>query len=367
MPRLFLPEVQVHTPIPGTLHLSRLQSPQPDLVAGTYTVTVTDGGGCTAIATVTITEPATPVTGSISSSSNVSVPGGSNGAVTVTATGGISPYLYSFESGAYQASGTFGGLAAGAYTVTVQDMNLCTFDVPVTISEPSAILSGSITSQTNVACFGASTGSVTVDGVGGFSPYDFSLDGSVFQPSGTFANLAAGDHIITVRDAGTITADVNFTITEPASSVGGAITSQTNVLCTGTNTGNVTVEGSGGTPPYQFRLGTGSYQSSGTFSALSAGSYIVTVQDANLCTFDVPLVITEPLTALAINAVSTSNATCAGSATGQITVSGCGRSWSVQLQSERRSLSEFRYLQQSCCCNIYYISTGCQSLYCSYF
>jgi hypothetical protein len=65
----------------------------------------------------------------------------------------LPPYQYKIGSGVYQASGTFGTLTAGSYTVTVQDINLCTFNVPVTIIEPAATLSGSA-SQTDVACFG---------------------------------------------------------------------------------------------------------------------------------------------------------------------------------------------------------------------
>ena len=294
------------------------------LAAGTYSVTVTDGNGCTATASATITEPLSPLSGTISSQINVPVPGGNTGSVTVTGTGGSSPYLYSLNSGAFQASGTFGSLTAGTYTVTVQDINLCTFDVPVTITEPSAVLSGSVESQTNVPCFNTASGSVTIAGAGGVPPYDFSSDGVVFQASGTFGNLVAGIYTFTVRDAGLITADVNVTITEPASSVGASVISQTDVLCAGSSTGEVTIEGSGGTAPYQYRIGTTAYQASGTFSALAAGSYTLSVQDANQCSQDIQVVIAGPLVPLAINIITSTDVSCAGSANGQITVSGSG-------------------------------------------
>jgi len=87
------------------------------------------------------------------------VTGGSDGSITVSGSGGTSPYQYKIGSGVYQASGTFGALTAGTYTITVQDINLCTFDIVVIITEPTAVLSGS-SSQTDVACFGSSTGSV---------------------------------------------------------------------------------------------------------------------------------------------------------------------------------------------------------------
>ena len=223
----------------------------------------------------------------------------------------------------YQASGIFGTLTAGSYTVTVQDINLCTFDVPVTITQPAATLSGSA-SKTDVTCFGSLTGRIIVTGSGGVPPYDYSLNAGTYQVSDTFGSLAAGTYTVTIIDAVLITFDVSVTIDQPASSVGGSITSQTNVLCFGSNTGSVTVDGSGGVSPYQYKLGAGSYQASGSFGNLLAGSYTVTVQDANLCTFDVPVTISQPPTVLSGSITSQTNASCFGSTDGSVTVAGTG-------------------------------------------
>ena len=294
------------------------------LTSGTYIVTVSDGNNCTGTASTTITQPASALSGSITSQTNVSVPGGNNGSVTVAGSGGTSPYQYKIGAGVYQASGTFGTLIAGSYTITVQDINLCTFDVPVTISQPAATVSGSISSQTNVSCFGTSTGSVTVAGSGGVTPYDYSLNAGTYQVSGTFGSLSAGTYTVTVRDAVLSTFDVSVTITQPASSVGVSIASQTNVLCYGSSTGSVTAAGSGGVAPYKFKLGAGSYQASATFGSLAAGSYTITVQDANLCTFDVAVIITQPLVVLTGTISSQTNVSCSGSANGSVTITGSG-------------------------------------------
>ena len=93
----------------------------------------------------------------------------------------------------------------------------------------------------------------------------------LIQTSGTFGSLASGNYTVTVRDAALNTFDVSVTITQPASSVSGSITSQTNVVCFGSNTGSVTVAGSGGTAPYDYKSGTGSYQASGTFGISQQG------------------------------------------------------------------------------------------------
>ncbi len=294
------------------------------LSAGNYTVTVRDFNLCTFNLPVTITEAATALSGSITSQTNVDCFGEATGSVTVTGSGGTSPYEYSLDGGAYQSSGTYNGLLAGNYTVTIQDANLCTFDVPVTITEPGSALSGTITAQTDVLCFGEATGSVTITGSGGTFPYEYSLDGGAYQGSGTFGVLSAGNYTVTVRDANFCTFDLPVTITQPPTGVSGSITDQTNVLCFGEATGSVTVAGSGGVPGYEYSLDGGAYQSPGIFSGLSAGNHTVTVRDANLCTFNVPVTITQPASAVSAGISNQTNVACFGEATGSVTVAGSG-------------------------------------------
>src|SRR5207247_406961 len=176
---------------------------------------------------------------------------------------------------------------------TVKDAHGCTTTQPVTITQPASGVSASISSQTNVACFGASTGSVTVSASGGTSPYTFSKDGVTFGASGTFSNLAAGSYTVTVKDANGCTTTQPVTITQPAAAVSASISSQTNVACFGGSTGSVTVAGSGGTTPYTFSIDGVNFGTSGTFSNLAAGSYTLTVKDANGCSTTQPVTITE--------------------------------------------------------------------------
>jgi len=110
---------------------------------------------------------------------------------------------------------------------------------------------------------------------------------------------------------------VSFTITQPAV-LGGSVSSQTNVLCSGSNNGSVTVFGTGGISPYKYKIGAGSYQNSGTFGSLAAGSYSLTVQDANLCTFNVQVVITGPPELLL--SADKEDVSCPGVADGKITL-----------------------------------------------
>ena len=300
------------------------------LAAGSYTVTVKDANNCTTTQAVTITQPSATLSASISSQTNVLCYGNSTGAVTVAGAGGTTAYQYKLDAGAYQVSGTFSSLAAGSYTVTVKDANNCTTTQAVTITQPSATLSASITSQTNVLCYGNSTGAVTVAGAGGTTSYQYKIDAGVYQVSGTFSSLAAGSYTVTVKDANNCTTTQAVTITQPSATLSASITSQTNVLCYGNSTGAVTVVGAGGTTTYQYKLDAGSYQASGTFSSLAAGSYTVTVKDANNCTTTQAVTITQPSTPLGSSITSQTNVLCYGNSTGAVTVLASGGTTSYQ-------------------------------------
>ncbi|MBP9029215.1 MAG: T9SS type A sorting domain-containing protein [Bacteroidales bacterium] len=287
----------------------------------TYKFYVKDKNGCRSNVSVIITQPASAVSGSILSQTNVSCYGGNNGSVTVLGSGGIGPYKYSLNGVDFQSSGTFNGLIAGTHTVTIRDANMCTSSVVVTITQPSAV-SGSIVSQTNVTCHGGNNGSVTVSGSGGTPPYMYRINGGTYQSSGTFNGLIAGTHTVTIRDSNMCTSNVVVTITQP-STVSGSIVSQTNVSCHGGNNGSVTVLGSGGIGPYKYSLNGVDFQSSGTFNGLIAGTHTVTIRDANMCTSSVVVTITQP-SAVTGSIVSQTNVSCYGGNNGSVTVSGSG-------------------------------------------
>jgi gliding motility-associated-like protein len=244
--------------------------------------------------------------------------GTSTGSVTVAGSGGLTPYEYSLDAGPYQASGTFGSLAAGTYKVTVRDAVLNTFDVSVTITQPASAVGGSITSQTNVLCFGSNTGSVTVDGSGGIAPYQYKLGAGSYQASGTFGSLTAGTFTVTVQDANLCTFDVAVTVTQPVAALAINTVAATNISCFGSTNGSINVSGSGGTSPYLFSLNGGTSQASGAFSNLAAATYSITVTDANLCTANVSVTISEPA-AVAISSTVV-NASCPGVTDASITL-----------------------------------------------
>src|SRR3569833_3039630 len=186
-----------------------------------------------------------------------------------------------FGSGTLQSSPTFSSLAAVTYTLTVTDANSATATASVTITQPGSALALSVSSQTNVAIFGASTGSVTVSATGGTAPYQYQIGSGSLQSSPAFSGLAAGTYTLPVTDANNATTTASVTSTQPSAALALSVSSQTIVAIFGASTGSVTVAATGGTAPYQYQIGSGSLQSSPTFSGLAAGTYTVKVSVGN--------------------------------------------------------------------------------------
>jgi uncharacterized repeat protein (TIGR01451 family)/gliding motility-associated-like protein len=294
------------------------------LAAGTYTVTVTDANNCTTTASATITQPAAALAASISAQTNVACFGGSTGSATVSVSGGTSAYSYSWNTTPIQTNATATGLAAGTYTVTVTDANNCSTTASANITQPAAALAASISAQTNVACFGGTTGSATVSVSGGTSAYSYSWNTTPIQTTATATGLAAGTYTVTVTDANNCTTTASATITQPAAALAASISAQTNVACFGGSTGSATVSVTGGTSGYSYSWNTIPVQTTATATGLSAGTYTVTVTDANNCTTTASATITQPAAALTASISAQTNVACFGGTTGSATVSVSG-------------------------------------------
>jgi hypothetical protein len=254
------------------------------LSPGTYTVTVTDNIGCFATTSFVINQPATVVSGT-TVITNILCNGGSNGAINLTPAGGTSPYTFNWGAGITTEDRT--GLAAGTYTVVITDANGCTATVNATVTQPATAVSGT-TVITNISCNGGSNGAINLTPAGGTSPYTFNWGGGITTEDRT--GLAAGTYTVVITDANGCTATVNATVTQPIAL--SATISQTNVSCNGGSNGTATITVSGGATPYTY-----SWSPSGGTAAIAtgliAGTYTVTVTDANLCTITRTVTITQ--------------------------------------------------------------------------
>src|SRR3989344_5108695 len=286
------------------------------LCAGVYNITIRDANNCTVVVSATITQP-TPLALSVSSTTPATC-GLNNGAVTVSGSGGTINYTYNI-GGANQASPTFTGLAAGSYTVTMTDANGCTRTVPVTITATN-VPTVSILSQQNVSCFGGGNGSVLI-GATGVAPIQYSLNGGAYQASNSFGSLPAGNYTVTVIDVNNCTATINFTITTPPQLA--FTTLATPVSCNGTCNGQIQVNPTGGTAPYQFSSNNGAtFSTTNPITGLCAGLVSIVVQDANGCLANASVNITQPapLSATFVGV----NPICNGSCDGTVTVTASG-------------------------------------------
>jgi gliding motility-associated-like protein len=285
---------------------------------GTYQMTVTDAGGCTATASAALVASA-PMVASITSTTAVNCANDGTGSATVSINGGMPTYTYAWSTLPVQTGATASGLAPGSYTVTATDQYGCSTSTTALISGPTQPLQVLITSRTNVACFGNSTGSATAAISGGSAPYTMAWNSFPVQTSLTAAGLPGGSYTATATDANGCTASAVVAIATPAQPLAVHTTSQQNIACTGLF-GSATVLASGGTGPYAYAWDTAPAQSGASATNLSAGTHTVTVTDAQGCQTTWAVVITAPAAALTASISSSSDVLCSGGSSGSATV-----------------------------------------------
>ena len=295
-----------------------------------YSVTVTDGSGCTTVSSVSLGSP-TSLAGSSGSTNNVSCFGDSDGTATVSATGGTGIYSYDIGSGA-QSLGTFSGLSANAYNITITDANNCTDVVPVLITQPAAALSAAVSSSSDPLCNGGSDGTIAVFATGGTTNYSYDI-GTGGQATSTFNGLSGVAYTVTVTDLNGCTTTISTSLNNPS-----AVTATANagaaISCAGGTNGTATVVGAGGTGTWSYFWSNG--QTSSIASGLSATSYMVTVQDANNCQATDMITLLDPSGMTSSTAVSSNyngtDISCFGATDGaaSVSVSGGAGTYSYQ-------------------------------------
>lgn len=152
---------------------------------------------------------------------------------------------------------------------------------------PSCTLSASITGQSNVSCNGGSDGSLTATASNGTTNYSYSWSNGATtnntpSTTNTITGLVAGTYTVTITDNNSCTATASSTISQPTIGLSVSTNVNNHVSCSGGSDGSVSATPSGGTPSYTY-----SWSNAGTtatVSGLSAGTYTVTVTDANGCT-----------------------------------------------------------------------------------
>lgn len=252
---------------------------------------------------------------------NASCYNSNNGGVSLSITGGGTPFTYTWSgpSGYSATTANISNVGTGTYSVTVVAATGCTVTTTANVSQPTAITS--TVTPTAAICNGSATGAITAAAAGGTPNYNYTWNGPAAYTATTqnISNIAAGTYSLTVTDANSCTSTQSVTVTQPTAI--SASISGTNALCYG-STGSATVTATGGTPPYTY-----SWAPSGGTNAVATGIspgvfYSCTITDANNCTTIKTISINQP--AQISVTPSHTNVSCNGSSDGSATVSVSG-------------------------------------------
>lgn len=239
---------------------------------------------CVDADTVEVTiNPSSPTT--ISAAGNTSFCDGGN--VSLSADSVFNSYLWSNS----QATNSITVTQTGNYTLTGTDANGCQYTsntIAVTVFENPAV---SLVSSNNESCAGLADGDIAVTSNTGTSPFNYTWNTTPAQNSATATNLTAGTYIVTVTDVNNCSATGSYSISAPAPLVID-VSSITNTSCAGLSDGSIQLSVSGGNPSYTYSWDDGS--TTNFLSGIGAGTYNVTVSDANNCTEDTSVTVTGP-------------------------------------------------------------------------
>lgn len=237
--------------------------------------------------------------------------GVNNGAITVVGNSGSGSYTYTWNTTPVQTGASATGLGAGSYTVTVQD-GACHSECNVTLTSGNP---PTIATSTTPATCGANNGTATATPTGA-PPYTYTWSTTPAQTDSIATGLAPGSYTVTVNDANSCPATASVTISASASPQISNI-AVVNAKCTDDN-GSLTVNVTNGSTPYTYSWSTTPVQTGQTASNLPAGSYTVTVSDANSCTTtSSATVVFQPGPSITDQDIT--HSTC-GSANGTITI-----------------------------------------------
>ncbi|MBN4062182.1 MAG: hypothetical protein COA57_02365 [Flavobacteriales bacterium] len=284
------------------------------LIAGNYSITITDNSGCTDTASVIVNGTGGPAV--LIAATDVSCNGNADGTATATPSGGTTPYTYLWTGG--QTTAAASGLSGGTYYITVTDAGGCPTIDSVTVNEATTI---NLTATTTDENCGATDGTAIVSVTGGTSPYSYLWSDG--QTTATANGLSGGNYTVTVTDNNNCTDTASATV----NSLGGpSVTTSTNdVTCNGGNDGSSALITSGGATPYSYTWSDG--QTDATATGLAAGNYTVTVSDANSCTYTTSISISEP--APVTFTLTNDTSICTGNAVTLTATGGVSYLWST--------------------------------------
>jgi len=288
------------TPIGGIVPVLLFQWDDPNLTtndtatalcAGFYTVIMQDVFGCITVDSVTVNQPS-----EILANATFTAPtcdGVCDGTATVSPTDGIGPYTVSWNGAppiviAIGGSDTITGLCAGVHTALITDGNNCTITENITLINPTPI---SITASANsVSCNGDCDGTAIANASGGALGFSYSWNTTPVQNSSLIGGLCPGNYTVTVTDNNGCINTADVTVIDPP--ILATTSTPTLASCNGVCDASITTNPTGGAAPYRYVWSNG--DTTQTINNLCVGVYDVIIIDANNCTVNDTVIITEP-------------------------------------------------------------------------
>ncbi|MEY4928069.1 MAG: hypothetical protein RI894_2505 [Bacteroidota bacterium] len=267
--------------------------------AGIYTVTVTDAAGCTGTSTFTVvgatSAPVATITGGPLTCANPCT------ALTATGSGGVAPYTFNWSTGAIGNMMTT--CTAGAYTVTVTDVNGCTSSSSFVLLAPN-LPTVAITATGALGCNPNTPQCVTLTatGSGGLSPYNYTWSHGILAPIVTICT--PGTYTVTLSDVNGCTATSSFTVAAP---VPAAVTATAGTI-TCTSPCVVVTATASGVSPFTYIWSNGA--STPSMTTCIAGVYTVTVTAANGCTATASVTVVSTIVAPQVTITGRINICC---------------------------------------------------------
>jgi len=252
-----------------------------NLAQGVYTVTITDANGCAVTKSVSVSQPLSPlqITASLY---HVSCKGDSTGAIELFVNGSLGNYIYLWSNDS--TTKRINNLKAGFYTVTVSDMNGCSINKSYQINEPDSDLILSISNGSSPC----TSSTIYANALGGLVPYTYLWNTGVTSTSIT--NYVNGNYSVTVTDANGCSRNESIVFNNNQIPLS-IIPSSQNINCAVGQTGFISINVNGGNSPYQYLWSNGNNNNS--INNLTAGTYTVTVTDANGCSKEYSKTITD--------------------------------------------------------------------------
>lgn len=301
------------------------------LLAGTYVITVTDGAGCEITNSILLSEPQ-PLAINVEGTVDLLCTGVETGSALVSATGGCSPYFFSWSHDPTLQAPLAQNLGSGTYFVSVQDVNGCSSagSVEIEINDPIDPLAVVVTEVLtypggfNTSCPGATDGAVDITITGGSEPYaiQWTGPGGFSSLDEDISGLSCGNYSVIITDDNNCVVSTNATVTcVPQIQINFTITPNP---CNAPDAGlgaitlNNTTGGNGGVYGYEWTGPDGFTSTNEDLTGINSGSYTLTVTDATGCTRDFQFLVGTN-DAFTVTPTLT-HATCAGSCDGSISI-----------------------------------------------